>query len=87
MANIGIKTAIDERNNQIKSDKIADMIEVKEFWTKTMRNEDIEVKDRMRASDFIAKTNGAYLERIKQTQQKQIDVQWISELNKKYLKS
>ena len=45
-----------ERNKELESQKIADMREVKEFWTNTLRDEENEIKDRLKASEYIAKT-------------------------------
>ena len=58
---------ISERNKQLDSYRIANMQEVKEFWTNFLRSENIEPKDRLKASEFIAKTNGAFLDRVEQT--------------------
>ena len=44
------------RNKELESQKIADMREVKEFWTNTLRDEENEIKDRLKASEYIAKT-------------------------------
>lgn len=55
---------IKEKNDSIKDDRIADMKEVKEFWTNVLRNEKVEMKDRLKASEFIGKTNAAFTEKI-----------------------
>lgn len=55
---------IAERNRAIQNDNIADMQEVKEFWTKVLRNKGEETKERLKASEFIAKTNGAFIEKL-----------------------
>lgn len=59
-----IANYIEEMNRQLESERIADMKEVKEFWTETMRNEMVEFKDRLKASEHIAKTNGAFLDKV-----------------------
>lgn len=51
-------------NKEIQTASIADMIEVKEFWTNTMRNKYKEDKDRLKASEYLAKTNGAFIDRV-----------------------
>src|SRR5690554_3967144 len=58
---------IAQRNKVLESDRIADMEEVKEFWTNTLRNEDNDYKDRLKASEYIAKTNGAFLDKVEQS--------------------
>ncbi|BFI99908.1 terminase small subunit [Priestia megaterium] len=62
-----IKKYVEERNKEIKSKRIADMKEIKEFWTSMVRNNKLEPKDRLKASEYIAKTNGAFLEKVEHT--------------------
>lgn len=70
---------IEERNKQLESQRIADMIEIKEFWTTTMREETKELKDRLRASEYLAKTNGAFIDKVEQSGDVRIKVEWIDE--------
>lgn len=67
LRNPKIISYLDEVNSVLNSDSIADMKEVKEFWTTTMRTPFIDRKDRLKASEMIARTNGAFLERIEHT--------------------
>lgn len=64
LENARVRSYIEERNAQLESDRIASMKEVKEFWTNTMRDECAEYKDRLKASEHIAKTNGAFLDKV-----------------------
>jgi phage terminase small subunit len=59
-----IKEAIKIRNKEIESKRIANMKEVKEFWTALLRNTAVEPRDRLKASEYIAKTNGAFLDKV-----------------------
>lgn len=79
LANIGIKSYLEERNKLIESDKIATMEEVKEFWTNTLRDRENDYKDRLKASEFIAKTNGAFIEKQETTLNGglEVEVSWI----------
>ena len=43
---------------------MADMTEVREFWTEAMRNPDNAMKDRLKASEMIARTSGAFLDKV-----------------------
>lgn len=58
-----IRKYIGQRNEQIQSRKIADMEEINEFWTSVMRNEEFDIKDRIKASELRAKVQGAFIER------------------------
>ena len=55
---------IEEQNKAIQSNRIADMEEVKEFWSNTIRDNELDLKDRLKASELIAKTNGAFIDKI-----------------------
>lgn len=61
--NSGITQYIKELNETIKSSQIADMEEVKRFWTNTLRDEEMDPKHRLKASEYIAKTNAAFIEK------------------------
>jgi phage terminase small subunit len=63
LQNVAINQAITDRNKQLESDRIANMEEVKTFWTNTMRNGNADLKDRLKASEYIAKTNAAFIEK------------------------
>lgn len=63
LQNTTIKQAIEERNKALVSDRIADMEEVKEFWSNTLRDSEADLKHRLKASEYIAKTNAAFIEK------------------------
>lgn len=64
LKNTNIQIYIEELNQSIKNNRIADMTEVKEFWTETLRNNKAKMQDRLKASEYLAKTNGAFLEKL-----------------------
>lgn len=55
---------ISEMNKKIEKTKIADMKEIQEFWTDAFRNSDLEMKDRIRTSELLAKVQGAFIESV-----------------------
>lgn len=55
---------IEEVSEKLASERIADMTEVQEFWTSLMRDNGVEVKDQLKASEYISKTNGAFLDKV-----------------------
>lgn len=63
LRNVEVQNYIRERNDQLDVQFIADITETKRFWTEVLRNEEADMKDRLRASEFIAKTNGAFIEK------------------------
>ena len=64
LRNDKVKEYIDNRNKDLENVRIASMTEVKEFWTNILRNEEVEFKDRLKASEYIAKTNAAFIEKV-----------------------
>ena len=58
---------INEINKKIEKEKIADAKEIQEFWTKTFRDEKVEIKDRIKTSELLAKVQGAFIENINLT--------------------
>ena len=81
LANVGISKYLEERNKVLESDKIATMIEVKEFWTNTMRDSESDLKDKLKASEYIAKTNGAFIDKQDTTVNGgvSIKVEWLDD--------
>ena len=63
LRNVKVIEYITERNKQLENARIADMEEVKQFWTLTMRSGEADLKDRLKASEYIAKTNAAFIEK------------------------
>lgn len=82
LQNVAIQNAIHERNKLIESDRIATMEEVKQFWTNTMRDDENDKKDRLKASELIAKTNGAFIDKVEHSgtvTNKNIDLTHLSD--------
>lgn len=63
LGNARVLQYIESRNQQLANKRIADMQEVKEFWSSVLRSSEVEMKDRLKASEFIAKTNAAFIDR------------------------
>ena len=59
-----IKQYIEEKQKELGSKRMADMAEVREFWTEAMRNSENSMKDRLKASEMIARTSGAFLDKV-----------------------
>jgi phage terminase small subunit len=63
LRNAKVLEYIKERNEQLDVAFVADITETKRFWTEIMRDADADLKDRLKASEYIAKTNGAFIEK------------------------
>lgn len=64
MKNVGICGYIEELNQKVENNRIADIKEVKEFWSEVLRDKEVKLQDRLKASEYIAKTNGAFLDKV-----------------------
>ena len=64
LAKLSIQEYIKDKNKSLESAKIADMEEVKQFWSNLLRDNESDPKDRLKASELIAKTNGAFIDKV-----------------------
>ena len=76
LENVGVREYIEKVNKEIESSKIADMIEIKQFWTKFIRGDSYEDKDKLKASEYLARTSGAFIEKVEQTGDIGLTVRW-----------
>lgn len=63
LSNVKVADYIRQRNEEIANERIADMQEVKEYWTDVLRDKEEKTRDRLKASEYIAKTNAAFIDR------------------------
>lgn len=63
LRNPQIQALIETRNHKDLAADIADRKERQTFWTKTLRNEDIEMKERLRASELLGKSEADFTEK------------------------
>lgn len=64
LANAKVKAEIDRISRKVESTAIADAVERKEFWTAVLRNGASDMKDRLKASELLGKTDGDFLDRV-----------------------
>lgn len=74
LRNAEVLEYIANKNKEIANDRIADMQEVKEFWTGILRSGTEETKDRLKASEMIAKTNGAFIDKVQVETDKPLEI-------------
>ena len=60
VANSGFQRYVKYLTDITHQQRIATIAEIKEFWTEIMNDEREETKDRLRASEFLAKSQGAF---------------------------
>lgn len=61
---VDIQDYLRQRNAEINAENIATIEEVRRFWTATMRKTEAKQADRLKASELLAKTLGAFLPRM-----------------------
>lgn len=66
LTNTNVIKYIEERNKQIQSNRIADTEEIKTFWTNMLRNEGEDPKNRLKASEYLAKTKALFIDKVEQ---------------------
>lgn len=59
-----VREYLEQRNQEISAANTAQMEEVRQFWTATMRDENMKPADRLKASELLAKTYGTFLGRL-----------------------
>lgn len=64
LTNVDIQEYIKEINKKVEGNRIANIKEVKEFWSEVLRDGKLKMQDRLKASEYIAKTNGAFLDKV-----------------------
>lgn len=52
-----------DRDELLDRARVADMSEINEFWSDTMRDNTADIKDRLKASELRARSIGAFIER------------------------
>lgn len=59
-----VREYLERRNQEISAANTAQMEEVRQFWTANMRDENMKPADRLKTSELLAKTYGAFLGRV-----------------------
>jgi len=63
LKNVKVGEYIEERNKQLDKSTIADMQEIKEYWSKIVRQDGLGIQGGLKASEYIAKTNAAFIDK------------------------
>lgn len=60
VSNSGVQEYIAELNAKTESETVATVTDIKAFWSTVMNDEDMAMKDRLRASELLAKAGGMF---------------------------
>jgi len=64
LRNPKIRKELDSRNKNKTSRIIASREERQEFWTKTMNNPNVDMRDRLKASELLGRSESDFMEKI-----------------------
>ncbi len=65
-----------ELQDAITSNAIAELEDIYEFWTKVLNDPDAKMNDRLKASEYLAKAKGAFIEK---RQVQVVETDWFVE--------
>ncbi|MGI2326008.1 MULTISPECIES: terminase small subunit [unclassified Methylococcus] len=64
LSDVGIAAYVEELAEKLRSKRIADVVELREFWTSVLRSPTEEMRDRIKAAELLAKSLGLFLEKV-----------------------
>lgn len=64
LRNVEVRKAIAGREQKESRKRIASRQQRQEFWTDIMGNDDAEMKDRLRASELLGKSEGDFVDKL-----------------------
>ena len=64
LTNPNVMLKLKELNEKTEKSTIADLVEIKEFWSKIVRSDEEETPHRLKAAELIAKTQGAFIDKV-----------------------
>lgn len=74
LKNVEVKNKI----TSLKKERISDLIATKEqrqqFWSKTMYDEEVDMKNRLRASELLGKSCGDFIDRVETKNENTLDM-------------
>lgn len=69
-----LKDFIKPRIDTLDTTRALELEDIFIFWTNTIKNETLKISDRLRASELLAKSQGAFIEKV---EIKEIDTDWF----------
>lgn len=64
----------EEISKEIKNSSIAELDDIFEFWTKVFKDENEYMKNRIKASELLAKAKGGFVEKV---EVKEVETDWF----------
>lgn len=63
LSNDGVCSYIEELNKAGKTERVATMEEIQAFWTSKMRDNEANINARIKVSELLAKSKGAFIDK------------------------
>lgn len=67
LENVEVYRHLKELTAEVESTRIATVVELREFWTSTFREDNNDFKDRLKASELLGKSLGTFIEKRQQS--------------------
>lgn len=71
LKNVEVQEYLEQRNAELSAQNIADVEEVRRFWSIVIRDESAKSADRLKASELLARTYGVFLVRFVAEEEKE----------------
>lgn len=56
---------IKEEQKEIKSEKVKSIEAIQEWWSKNVDNEELDIKDRLKSSELLVRSQGGFIDNVK----------------------
>lgn len=76
LTNADVLAAIKGREQTESRARIATRQDRQEFWTSTMLDGGVEMKDRLKASELLGKSDGDFLDRVEAKHEGELAIRW-----------
>ena len=76
LTNVAILGAIKARQDTESRDRIATRQDRQRFWTDTMQDGALDMKDRLKASELLGKSEGDFLDRVEAKHDGELRISW-----------
>ena len=61
---VGVQDYINSLTKKAENEDVADIKEVKQYWTTVMRSKEEDTRERLKASEYLAKSSGGFIDNV-----------------------
>lgn len=81
LGNMRVQAHLTALTEQAQNSRIANVAELREFWTATMRGADHDMKDRLKSSELLGKSMGLFVDKREVSGSVDLGVKYIAGLS------